>query len=151
MKSTDTTLTAEFTASFPDIAQQLGATNLEILLDGASVQEIPADRIVIRDRMPVDFLYFILDGTLAVSVEVGKQSKRVGSIKPGEWMGELSVLSGELLASATVTTETPSKLLRVHHLTFEKLLTENEAVAQVLLQHFIHLMAKRLRASNTAG
>lgn len=151
MKPTDTTLIAEFETRFPDIAQELGKPNLEILLDGASVQEIPSGRIVIRDRMPVDFLYFVLDGTLSASIEDGKKSMRLGTIKPGEWMGEISVLSGELLASATVTTETPCKLLRVHHLTFAKLITENETVAQVLLQHFINLMAKRFRASGTRG
>lgn len=145
MKSTDSTLVAEFQTQFPDIARDLGDANLAILLDGASVQEIALERIVIRDRMPVDFLFFVLAGTLNVSIEANNQSMRLAQIKPGEWMGEVSVLSGELLASATVTTETPCKLLRVHHMTFEKLLTENEAVAQVLLKHFINLMTKRLR------
>lgn len=147
---TDMTLTAAFTASFPTMAQELGA-NLGALLEGASVQEIPPNRIVIRDRMPVDFLYFILDGTLSVLIEDGKHTTLLATVKPGEWMGEVSVLSGEFLAAATVTSDTHCKLMRVHHLTFEKLITENEAVAQVLLQHFINLMAKRLRASNSAG
>jgi CRP-like cAMP-binding protein len=101
--------------------------------------------------MPVDFIYFVLDGSLAVSIEVEKQSKYLASIKAGEWMGEMSVLSGEFIASATITTETPCKLMRMHHLSFEKLITENETVAQVLLQHFINLMAKRFRASNQAA
>tara|TARA_R110001599_G_scaffold159052_2_gene346281 strand:- start:97223 stop:97663 length:441 start_codon:yes stop_codon:yes gene_type:complete len=145
MKSTDSTLVDEFQTQFPDIARDLGDANLAILLEGASVQEIAPERIVIRDRMPVDFLFFVLAGTLSVSIEDNNKSMRLAQIKPGEWMGEVSVLSGELLASATVTTETPCKLLRVHHMTFEKLLTDNEAVAQVLLKHFINLMTKRLR------
>ena len=151
MKSTDSTLVSEFEASFPTIAQELGRANVEVLLDGASVQEFAPNRIVIRDRMPVDFIYFVLDGSLAVSIEVEKQSKYLASIKAGEWMGEMSVLSGEFIASATITTETPCKLMRMHHLSFEKLITENETVAQVLLQHFINLMAKRFRASNQAA
>jgi CRP-like cAMP-binding protein len=151
MKSTDSTLVSEFETSFPAIAQELGRTNVEALLDGASVQEFAPNRIVIRDRMPVDFIYFVLDGSLAVSIEVEKQSKYLASIKAGEWMGEMSVLSGEFIASATITTETPCKLMRMHHLSFEKLITENEIVAQVLLQHFINLMAKRFRASNQAA
>ena len=146
MKSTDSTLVAEFQTQFSDIARDLGDANLAIFLDGASVQEIAPDRVVIRDRMPVDFLFFVLSGTLSVSIEDNNKSMRLAQVKPGEWLGEVSVLSGELLASATVTTETPCKLLRVHHMTFEKLLTENEAVAQVLLKHFINLMTKRLRA-----
>jgi len=151
MKTADASLIAAFEARFPVIAQELGPDNLDVLLEGATVQEVAPNRIVIRDRMPVDFLYFVLDGTLAASIEIDKQSKKVGTIQPGEWMGEISVLSGEFLASATITTETPCKLMRLHHLTFEKLITENEAIAQVLLQHFIDLMAKRLRASNAAA
>jgi CRP-like cAMP-binding protein len=150
MKS-DTTLVSEFAAQFPEITNELGQANLDVLLDGATVQEFAANRIVIRDRMPVDFIYFVLDGTLSVSIEVEKEFKKLGTIKPGEWMGEISVLSGEFLASATITTETTCKLMRMHHLTFEKLITQNEAVAQVLLQHFINLMAKRFRTSNQPG
>lgn len=147
----DSTLHAEFSQAFPAISEELGSSNLETLLDGATLQEIAPNRIVIRDRMPVDYLYFVLDGTLSVSVEDAGKSKFLATIKPGEWMGEISVLSGEFLAAATVTTDVNCKVLRVHHLTFEKLLTENPEVSQVLLQHFINLMARRLRASNTAS
>ena len=147
----DASLVSQFEARFPAIARELGRANLEVFLDGASVQEFAPNRIVIRDRMPVDFLYFVLDGTLAASIEIDRQAKKLGTVKPGEWMGEISVLSGEFLASATITTETPCTLLRVHHLTFEKLITENETIAQVLLQHFIDLMAKRFRAASEAA
>lgn len=140
------TVISEFEASFPKIAEELGRHNLGMLLDGASVLEIPAGRTLIRDRMPVDFLYFVLDGTLGVYIEDAGKSRRLNTIRPGEWLGEISVLSGELLASATVITDTPSKLVKVHHLTFQRLITENEAVAKVLLENFIALMAKRFRA-----
>jgi CRP-like cAMP-binding protein len=50
------------------------------------------------------------------------------------------------VASATTVTDTPCKLLRVHHITFEKLIAENETVAKVMLDHFIRLMAERFRA-----
>ena len=140
------TVISEFQASFPKIAEELGRHNLGMLLDGASVLEIPAGRTLIRDRMPVDFLYFVLDGTLGVYIEDAGKSRRLNTIGPGEWLGEISVLSGELLASATVVADTPSKLVKVHHLTFQRLIAENETVAKVLLENFIALMAKRFRA-----
>ncbi|OGB27462.1 MAG: hypothetical protein A3I66_06135 [Burkholderiales bacterium RIFCSPLOWO2_02_FULL_57_36] len=148
MKSSQApTVISEFENRFPKIAEELGRHNLEMLLDGASVLEIPAGRTLIRDRMPVDFLYFVLDGTLSGYIEEAGKSKRLDTIKPGEWMGEISVLSGEHIASATIITDTPCKLVKVHHITFEKLIAENEAVAKVLLGHFIALMAKRFRVS----
>ncbi len=152
MKPIDTpTLTAEFAAVFPSIAEQLGPIHLAMLLDGASAQEAAAGRTLIRDRMPVDFLYFVLDGSLGVYVENDGKSLRLNTINPGQWMGEISVLSGELLASATIITDTACKLVKIHHLTFEKLIVENEVVAKVLLEHFIGLMAKHLRTPRTNG
>jgi CRP-like cAMP-binding protein len=147
MSSTETNpVVAEFAACFPKMAEELGRQNLESLLEGASEQEYPAGRTLIRDRMPVDYLYFVLSGTLSAYIEEDGNSMLIASIKPGEWMGEISVLSGEFMASATIITNTPCKLVRVHHLTFEKLIAENETVAKVLLDHFIRLMAERFRA-----
>ncbi len=147
MKPTvDQTTVREFESRFPQIAQELGRANVEMLLDGASVQEVAAGRTLIRDRMPVDFIYFVLDGTLDVYIEDAGKSHRIAMIKPGEWMGEISVLSGELLASATIVTHTGCKLVKVHHITFGNLITENQTVAKVLLEHFIALMAQRFRA-----
>lgn len=137
---------AEIETRFPQLLGDLGRANLEVLLAAASVQEIPSGRALYRDRMPVEYLYFILAGTLQVSVELSGKSMSLGRVRPGEWVGELSVLSGELLASATVVAETPCWVLKLHHLSFEKLIAENDAIAQVLLEQLIELMAKRLRA-----
>jgi CRP-like cAMP-binding protein len=147
MNSTENNpIIAEFSACFPKMAQELGRHNLETLLEGASQQEYPPGRTLIRDRMPVDYLYFVLAGTLNAYIEQDGNSMMIATIKAGEWMGEISVLSGEFVASATIVTDTPCKLVKVHHLTFEKLITENETVAKVLLEHFIRLMAERFRA-----
>jgi CRP-like cAMP-binding protein len=145
MKS-DQKLMSEFAACFPKIAQELGPDNVALLLEGATEQEYPAGRTLIRDRMPVDYLYFVLSGSLSAIIEEGGNSMQIATIKAGEWMGEISVLSGEFVASATTITDTPCKILKVHHITFEKLIAENETVAKVLLEHFIRLMAERFRA-----
>lgn len=138
-----------FEASFPQLAGALGRANLEQLLDGASTQDFPAGRKIIRDRMPVECIYFVLSGELSAHIEDGGSSRKVGTISQGQWMGEISVLSGEMVASATVISDTPCTLLKVHHLTLQRLITENETVAKVLLDALIALMAERLRASST--
>ncbi len=138
---------AAFHAAFPHLATALGAANVELLLDGAPLQEFPAGRRLIRDRMPVECIYFVLEGRLAASIEDDGKSRKLAEIGPGEWLGEISVLSGEMVASATVTTETPCRLLKVHHLTLQRLISENETVAKVLLDALIGLMAQRLRSA----
>jgi CRP-like cAMP-binding protein len=148
MKITETSaIAAQFQAAFPKIADRLGPQHLSQLLDGASVQEVAPGRTLIRDRMPVDFLYFVLAGEMGAFIEQGGISQRVGTVRPGEWLGEISVLSGEHLASATIIADTACVVVKVHHMSFEKLITENEVVGKVLLENFIELMAKRLRAT----
>lgn len=139
------TVIAGFRNCAPKMAEQLGPDHLGKLLDGATLQEFPAGRTLIRDRMPVDFLYLILEGSLSVYIESEGKSMRLSTVHAGEWLGEISVLSGEFLASATIVTDTPCRLVKIHHITFEKLIAEDETIAKVLLENFIELMAKRLR------
>lgn len=138
-------LISDFSTAFPALATELGPDNVALLLDGSTVQDLAAGRTLIRDRMPVDFLYFILRGTLSVFIEEGGKSMQIASAKTGEWLGEISVLSGQYVASATLITDTPCTFVRVHHITFEKLIAENDVVAKVLLDNFIALMAERFR------
>ena len=143
----DSKLTSEFAARFPALASELGPGNLATLLSATTSVELPANRKVIRDRMPVDSLYLILDGRVSISVEAHRRAIKLGELGPGEWLGEVSVLSGELLASSTVTTETPSRFLRLRHEKFEELIWGNAEVSSVLLRQLVLMLADRLRKS----
>jgi CRP-like cAMP-binding protein len=143
----DSKLTSEFSARFPALAEELGPANLETLLAATTSLELPAHRKVIRDRMPVDSLYLILDGKVSISVEAEKRAIKLGESGPGEWLGEVSVLSGELLASSTVTTETPVRFLRLRHEKFEELIWKNAEVSSVMLRQLVLMLADRLRKS----
>jgi CRP-like cAMP-binding protein len=143
----DSNLTTEFSARFSALADELGPKNLETLLAATTSFELPANRKVIRDRMPVDSLYLILDGKVSISVEANKRAIKLGELGPGEWLGEVSVLSGELLASSTVTTETPSRFLRLRHEKFEELIWGNAEVSGVMLRQLVLMLADRLRKS----
>ncbi|MCW5604133.1 MAG: cyclic nucleotide-binding domain-containing protein [Burkholderiales bacterium] len=137
----------DFERHFPEWAKALGPENTAALLRATSTLELPANRVFIRDRMPVDSLYLVLDGQVSISVEENGKAIKLATIGPGQVLGEVSVLSGELLASSTVTSDTPVKLLRLRHQAFEDLIATNYAVASVLLEHFVDMLADRLRAS----
>jgi CRP-like cAMP-binding protein len=142
---------AGFARQFPQIAADLGPENLRLLLDMMSELHMPAQRKIIRDRMPVDSLYFVLDGRMAISIEEAGRQIPLGESGPGEWLGEVSVLSGEMLASSTVTTLTPVKLLRLKHQAFEDLLHQQPQIAAVLLQQLTDMLADRLKTSLASG
>ena len=99
--------------------------------------------------MPVDSLYFILEGSADISVEENDRLIALGKVKAGEMLGEVSVLSGELLASSTVTSATPVRLLRLKHQAFEDLIQSDRKIAKVLLRHLVDMLAQRLRTSTS--
>jgi CRP-like cAMP-binding protein len=137
----------EFEKQFSQWAKALGPENTETLLAVTSRLDLPANRVIIRDRMPVDSLYLILSGEVSISVEENGKAVKLGVIGPGQVLGEVSVLSGEQQASSTVTALTPVRMLRLRHQAFEDLIAANYAIASVLLQHFVDMLADRLRAS----
>lgn len=140
-------LAAEFEQRFPQVAGELGPDNLARLLDACSVVKWPPRRKLFRDRMPVDSLYLVLEGEMTASVEDGSQTLTLGRIKPGDWLGEVAVLSGEMVASSTVTTDTPCRALKIHARDFERLVIQDEEIAHVLLGQLVELLAERMRES----
>lgn len=140
-------LAAEFEQRFPQVAGELGPDNLGRLLEACAVVKLPPRRKLFRDRMPVDSLYLVLEGEMTASVEDGSQTLNLGRIKPGDWLGEVAVLSGEMFASSTVTTDTPCRALKIHARDFERLVLQDEEIAHVLLSQLLDLLAERMRES----
>lgn len=136
-----------FCTYFSSLADELGSIHTATFLKGVTVLELPAGRKLIRHRMPVDSLYFIVAGSVAVSVEDAQASTLLSVLGPGQWLGEVSALSGELMPSATVTTQTPARFLRMRHQMLEDLITTNHAVANALLPHLVLMLSDRLRKS----
>lgn len=136
-----------FNTHFSALAQELGPVHSETFLQNLTMLELPAGRKLIRHRMPVDSTYFIVEGTVEVSVEDGSTSTSLGLLGPGQWLGEVSALSGELMASATITTRTPASFLRMRHEVLENLMTNHDAVANVLLPYLVLMLSDRLRKS----
>jgi len=141
-------LIEDFTRRFPAISSELGPSNVETLVGSTTLLELPAGRKIIRDRMPVDSLYVILDGKLTIFVEENRKAIRLGHAGPGELLGEVSVLSGELLASSTVESETKVRLLRLRHEKFAELIATNYEIANALLKLLVGMLADRLRISS---
>lgn len=143
-------IAVEFEHRFPSIAAELGYENLARLLSICHVVDLPEGRQLIRDRMKIESLYLVLDGDMIATVEstsknLKSQSVTLGHIKPGDWLGEVAVLSGEMRASASISTITPCRVLKIHYQDFERLVLHDEDISNVLLGHLVDLLALRLR------
>lgn len=134
----------EFTENFRSFASELSAGDLDRFLDAASLIEVPAGRKLIKVRMPVDSIYMVLSGTLDVFAENKGDSVKVNVVGPGQWLGEISVLSGDVKASASLTTATDARLLRLKHQAFEDLIAGDGELPVLILRHLALLLSGRL-------
>ena len=135
-----------FSMHFSMLKEELGEINTEVLLKSMTLLELPAGRNVTRYRMPVDSTYFIVGCSVEVTVDEGKGIITLEhSIDHGHLLGEVSALSGDYLASASVTTLTPSRFLRLRHQALEELLTSNQDISTILLRYFVLMLSDRLR------
>lgn len=135
-----------FSMHFSMLKEELGEINTEVLLKSMTLLELPAGRNLTRYRMPVDSTYFIVGGSVEVTVNEGKGIITLEhSLDQGHLLGEVSALSGDYLASATVTTVTPSRFLRLRHQALEELLTSNQDISTILLRYFVLMLSDRLR------
>ena len=100
---------------------------------------------VCRQGEPGDCLYVVATGRLGVHVHAadGQVSRRIDGLGPGDFFGEMALLTGEP-RSATVRAETPSRMLRLERERFETLVRTQPssflAIARVL--------SRRLAAAN---
>jgi CRP-like cAMP-binding protein len=141
---------SELEQRLPQLVREFGRRHLESLFDGSAIVEFSAGSAIIEDKQSVDSLYLIVDGVVVVSVDENGESIRLGRLGAGQWFGEVSMLSGEPIASSTVAAETGVKLLRLPHRDFERLNRDHDEAAAMLVKHLTARLAERLRASNAA-
>jgi CRP/FNR family cyclic AMP-dependent transcriptional regulator len=117
-------------------------TNKELGLIGRAADEVKVDagkQLVAEGAIGHEF-FLILDGTAAVR----RSGKKVATLGPGQYFGELSLLDRGA-RSATVTAETPMDMLVLGQREFSAVLDEVPALAHKLLT----IMAGRLREADS--
>lgn len=85
---------------------------LQSLINAAEVVSIPETGVIVSEGELGDFLYIIIRGTARVSHELGESAINLALLKPGDYFGEWSILTGAPRA-ATVSALTRVSLLRV--------------------------------------
>lgn len=94
----------------------------------AEVVEVDAGTVLARAGQAGDEFFLILDGSARVDVSPRKRAK----LKPGDYFGEMSLLDGGP-RSATVTADTPLRVLVIKRRDFATLLREAPDLTQSLL------------------
>jgi CRP/FNR family transcriptional regulator, cyclic AMP receptor protein len=110
--------------------------HLRRLAREADVVRFSAGRPIVVEGQSGEAMFVMLIGTALVV----RRGRRVGSLIPGDFFGELSALDGGP-RTASVVPETPVEALRVFRHTLRKMVDEEPALAMGLLEG----LARRIR------
>jgi len=102
---------------------------LEKLAAGTSELEAPAGQPLTHPGAPGTGMFFVVEGTVEVEAPEG-----VRELGPGEFFGELALLTDEGKRTARVRAKTPVRCIAVERAAFETLLEDHPEVAANLLE-----------------
>lgn len=114
---------------------------LEFIASRTDEVTAPASRQLTRQGKPGEAFYVLLDGEAEVEID-GKKRRTLG---PGDFFGEISMLDRGL-ASATVVTKGPTRLMVMSHAQFRDAIKASDS----LLMKVLAAMGERLRADMAA-
>ncbi|HVG93435.1 MAG TPA: cyclic nucleotide-binding domain-containing protein [Planctomycetota bacterium] len=131
--------------AFSAVTGRLTAADAQAL-DAALVDvEVPERGVLTVQGRPGDTMWFIVSGGFVASVDAVERVE-LGRKGPGDWVGEMSLVSPGP-SSATVTATEPSRALALDLATFTRLRRDHPEIAGSLLSAICCDLARRLRRS----
>ena len=118
--------------------------DLRIVARHTTTVEAPADTVLVQEGERADTFFVLLDGEATVRRKGGAaRSRRVASLGPGSWFGELALLD-PAPRNATVAATTDVTLAAISARVFRTLLRDVPAMNEKLLTG----LARRLREAD---
>lgn len=116
--------------------QQVGLSMWDILDAMEEQQRFGVGHTVFKQGEIGDCMYFISKGTLDVCVDgMGK----VAEMGPGDYFGEVAILSSDSRRTATVRTTGATHLIKLSKTVFERILAQHEDFAAFVQEHMAKL------------
>jgi phosphoserine phosphatase RsbU/P len=119
----------------------------DIAAMAVSLQETcyAAGTVLFREGEYGDRFYILLDGQIAIVKALGSDAERLLGVRgPGEFVGEMSLLSQDGLRTASVRVETDARALELTRADFDALLHRHPPLAYEMLR----VLSIRLRESH---
>jgi CRP-like cAMP-binding protein len=107
----------------------LGDHELERIAEAANEVESPADQVLVQPGTAGTGMFFIAEGTAVV--ETKRDQLELG---PGQFFGELALMSPDATRTARVRAKTDLRCLALDRASFRTLVAENPDVAAALLE-----------------
>lgn len=107
----------------------LGDEDLERIADAASEVEFPAGQVLVQPGAAGSGMFFIAEGTAVV--ETRREHVELG---PGQFFGELALITSDARRTARVSAKTPLRCLALDRASFRSLVADHPEVAASLLE-----------------
>lgn len=118
------------------LLSDLGRKEIEEVGRLADEIDVPAGRVLMREGDTGSEFFVLVNGTVGIE----RSGRRIRTIEPGEFFGEIALLS-EGPRTATATAESPATLLVVGHREFHALMDQFPSIRTCVLGS----LAKRIR------
>jgi CRP-like cAMP-binding protein len=102
---------------------------LEQVADAMKEHDVPAGQVLVQPGMAGTGMFFICDGTAVV--ETKRDEIELG---PGQFFGELALISEDATRTARVRAKTDLRCLALDRASFRELVSEHPEVAASLLE-----------------
>lgn len=107
----------------------LGDEDLDRIAGAANEVEFPAGQVLVQPGAAGSGMFFIADGTAVV--ETKREHVELG---PGQFFGELALISEDERRTARVRAKTPLRCLALDRASFRSLVADHPEVAASLLE-----------------
>lgn len=121
---------------------QLGDEELRRLAEAVSEVQVPAEQLLVQPGMAGTGMFFIAEGTAVV--ETRRDEIELG---PGQFFGELALISEDPTRTARVRAKTELRCLALDRASFRKLVSEHPEVAASLLEIALGRLAENAEVS----
>jgi len=115
----------------------LEAEELDQVAEVAKEVDVPAGQLLVQPGTKGTGMFFIADGT--VVVETKREHVELG---PGEFFGELALMSADATRTARVRAKTPLRCFALDREGFRELVTAHPEVAASLLEAALNRLAE---------
>jgi CRP-like cAMP-binding protein len=116
-----------FLGTVPFFADALDPAHLDALAAWAQVRDYEPGEIVINEHDVGDSMFVIVSGSLTVAIEHGGGERVVATLSPGQFFGEMSLLTG-VPRLATVTAKDKVSVIEITKATMKPILAASPAL-----------------------
>jgi len=129
----------------------LADTDVEWFVEQGTRKRLSAGTVLVQQSVPIDYLYIVLEGELAVRYQRGKggstNESPIAVLGAGEVVGELSLVDARP-PSASVTAQTDSWVLAIPHIALNARLARDAAFAARFYRAVAFFLSDRFRATS---